>query len=72
MATKGTSWCLRRSIDLIPYLLFMAAREALIEPREGDPERPATPSASINAVEGAGGRATAVAGEEQTAESMAE
>src|SRR3984957_15869125 len=33
MATKGTSWCLRRSIDLIPYLLFMAAREALVEPR---------------------------------------
>ena len=34
LATKGTSWCLRRSVDLIPYLLFMAAREALIEPRE--------------------------------------
>jgi hypothetical protein len=33
MATKGTSWCLRRSVDLIPYLLFMAAREALTEPR---------------------------------------
>jgi hypothetical protein len=50
----------------------MAAREALIEPREGDPERPATPSALIKAVEAAGGRAAAVAGEEQAAESMAE
>ncbi len=34
MATKGTKWFLRRSIDLIPYLLFMAAREALLQPRE--------------------------------------
>jgi len=34
MATKGTKWFLRRSIDLIPYMLFMAAREALVEPRE--------------------------------------
>ena len=34
MATKGTRWFLRRSVDLIPYMLFMAAREALVEPRE--------------------------------------
>ena len=34
MATKGTKWFLRRSIDLIPYMLFMAAREALIPPQE--------------------------------------
>ena len=34
MATKGTRWFLRRSVDLIPYMLFMAAREALAEPRE--------------------------------------
>jgi lysophospholipase L1-like esterase len=34
MATKGTSWVLRRSVDLIPYLVFMAAREALTEQRE--------------------------------------
>ena len=73
MATKGTSWFVRRSIDLIPYLLFMAAREALIEPREDGPERSATPSNSMNAVTGAGGRAAAAgAGEEQAAESMAE
>jgi lysophospholipase L1-like esterase len=34
MATKGTQWLLRRSIDLIPYLLFMAAREALVRPKD--------------------------------------
>jgi hypothetical protein len=34
MATKGTRWFLRRSVDLIPYMLFMAAREALVPPRE--------------------------------------
>jgi lysophospholipase L1-like esterase len=34
MATKGTKWFLRRSVDLIPYLLFMAVREALIAPRD--------------------------------------
>jgi hypothetical protein len=34
MATKGTRWFLRRSVDLIPYMLFMAAREALVEQRE--------------------------------------
>jgi lysophospholipase L1-like esterase len=34
MATRGTRWLARRSVDLIPYLLFLAAREALTEPRE--------------------------------------
>jgi lysophospholipase L1-like esterase len=34
MATKGAKWFLRRSVDLIPYMLFMAAREALVPPRE--------------------------------------
>jgi lysophospholipase L1-like esterase len=74
MATKGTSWCLRRSIDLIPYLLFMAAREALIEPREWGPELSAVPSASIDAIEGVGDRtrAGAGAGEAQAAESVAD
>jgi hypothetical protein len=62
MATKGTSWCLRRSIDLIPYLLFTAAREALIEPREWAAEPWATSSRA--AFEGAG--------EAQAAESVAE
>ena len=34
MATKGTKWFLRRSVDLIPYLLFMAAREYFAGPKE--------------------------------------
>jgi len=29
LATKGTAWVLRRSTDLVPYLLVMAARELL-------------------------------------------
>jgi lysophospholipase L1-like esterase len=29
MATRGTLWFLRRSVDLIPYMLFMAARDWL-------------------------------------------
>jgi len=51
MATKGTSWFLRRSIDLIPYLLFMAAREALIEPREWTAELWPAPAADAPAAE---------------------
>jgi hypothetical protein len=43
MATKGTRWFLRRSVDLIPYMLFMAAREALVEPSEW-PVTPMLPS----------------------------
>ena len=47
MATKGTRWFLRRSVDLIPYMLFMAAREALTEPREWPvAPGPASPSRS--------------------------
>ena len=34
MATKGTKWFLRRSVDLIPYMLFMATREWLVGPKE--------------------------------------
>ncbi len=34
MATKGTKWFLRRSVDLIPYLLFMAVREWLFVPKD--------------------------------------
>jgi hypothetical protein len=78
MATKGTSWCLRRSVDLIPYLLFMAAREALTEPREWAQEPWATSSTSIGALEGVGDRTRTGAGagggaaEAQAAESAAE
>jgi lysophospholipase L1-like esterase len=38
MATKGTGWVLRRSVDLIPYMLFIAARDALVAPREWSAE----------------------------------
>lgn len=41
MATKGTRWLLRRSVDLIPSMLFLAAREALA----GERERPLAASA---------------------------
>jgi len=34
MATKGTGWVIRRSVDLIPYMLFMAVRDAIVEQRE--------------------------------------
>jgi lysophospholipase L1-like esterase len=63
MATKGTSWCLRRSIDLIPYLLFMAAREALIEPRQWGQELPSEPLGAVEAVDGVADRARSGAGE---------
>ena len=38
MATKGTAWVLRRSIDLVPGLLAMAIREW----RSGEPAPSAT------------------------------
>jgi hypothetical protein len=38
MATKGTAWVLRRSTDLVPSLLMMAAREVV---RGRDWEAPA-------------------------------
>jgi len=38
MATKGTAWVLRRSTDLLPYLLFMALRECW--PGPGHPPQP--------------------------------
>jgi lysophospholipase L1-like esterase len=34
MATKGTAWVLRRSTDLVPYLLAMAAAEMLRSARQ--------------------------------------
>jgi lysophospholipase L1-like esterase len=48
MATKGTKWFLRRSVDLIPYLLFMAAREALIQPKDWLPS-PDEPQPAVDA-----------------------
>jgi len=35
MATKGTAWVARRSTDLVPYLLAMAAAEMLGSARRG-------------------------------------
>ncbi|HEV2374217.1 MAG TPA: SGNH/GDSL hydrolase family protein [Streptosporangiaceae bacterium] len=32
LATKGTAWVVRRSTDLVPYLLAMAAREVFTRP----------------------------------------
>jgi len=56
MATRGTRWVLRRSVDLIPYMLFLAAREALTE----QPEWPAVPGPAVPRPAG-GGPAGAVA-----------
>ncbi|MFY9862264.1 MAG: hypothetical protein WAK58_00485, partial [Trebonia sp.] len=57
MATKGTKWFLRRSVDLIPYLLFMAAREALTAPRDWASAASATPVVPV--ASGAAGAAGA-------------
>jgi hypothetical protein len=35
MATKGTTWVLRRCTDLVPYLLVMALRECWPRPGPG-------------------------------------
>jgi lysophospholipase L1-like esterase len=80
MATKGTRWCLRRSIDLIPYMLFMAAREALIQPREwtlapvlsGSVPAAPLPASSGPACPFPVGQGAPVAGDAQTAEPVAE
>jgi lysophospholipase L1-like esterase len=63
LATKGTSWCVRRSVDFIPYLLFMAAREALVEPRRCGQELSPAPSHAPLAIDGVADRARSAAGE---------
>jgi hypothetical protein len=63
MATKGTAWFLRRSIDLIPYLLFTAAREALTEPRQWGTQLPSARPAPVAAADGVADRARSGAGE---------
>lgn len=47
MATKGTAWVLRRSTDLVPYLVAMAIRELRTAPS-------ALPAASCQAVDAEG------------------
>jgi hypothetical protein len=70
MATKGTRWFLRRSVDLIPYMLFMAAREALTAPREWPaPLGPAGPSPAWPPPDVKG---APLAGDAQAAEPVAE
>jgi lysophospholipase L1-like esterase len=49
MATKGTGWVLRRSVDLIPYMLFIAARDAVAQPREWSAEPAWLPPVQGNA-----------------------
>jgi lysophospholipase L1-like esterase len=43
MATKGSAWLLRRSVDLVPYLMAMAVREWWSGPGPG-PALPAAPA----------------------------
>jgi hypothetical protein len=64
MATKGTRWFLRRSVDLIPYMLFMAAREALVAPREWP--------VAVLATTGPDVKGAPLAGDAQAAEPVAE
>jgi lysophospholipase L1-like esterase len=49
MATKGAAWVLRRSTDLLPYLLFMALRECW--PGPGRPAQPPPRTAQPAAAE---------------------
>jgi len=49
MATKGTAWVLRRSTDLLPYLLLMALRECW--PGPGPAPQPSPPTAQAAATE---------------------
>ena len=42
LATKGTAWIMRRSTDLVPYLLAMAVRELCGRPHLGDQPQPAS------------------------------
>jgi hypothetical protein len=41
LATRGTAWVLRRSTDLVPYLLILAAREMWSGQPPGQPPHPA-------------------------------
>jgi hypothetical protein len=71
MATKGTKWFLRRSVDLIPYLLFMAAREALTAPKDWASAASATPVVPV--VSGASGAGAGwLAGIDETPEPVTE
>lgn len=51
-ATKGTARMLRRSTDLVPYLLAMAAREMYARPDSGD--QPLAAGSSLGPDDGMG------------------
>ena len=53
LATKGTAWIMRRSTDLVPYLLAMAVRKLCRRPQLGDQPQPA--SSGLAREEGLGG-----------------
>jgi hypothetical protein len=74
MATKGTKWFLRRSVDLIPYLLFMAAREALTVPKDWASAASATSATPVAPVaSGASGAGVGwLPGIDETAEPVTE
>jgi hypothetical protein len=65
MATKGTGWVLRRSTDLVPYLLAMAVREWWAGSEPGSPEAPARPGPGAQARPGAPGKPLPVPGHER-------
>jgi len=49
LATKGTAWMVRRSTDLVPHLLAMAARELLGPAAQpGAARRVRQPSAGVS------------------------
>jgi lysophospholipase L1-like esterase len=52
LASRGTRWVVRRSVDFIPYLVYLAAREAVAEPRDW-------PAAPVPAAADMGGSAVA-------------
>jgi hypothetical protein len=59
MATKGTGWVIRRSTDLVPYLLFMGLRELWAPSSPDGPSGPPGPQGDDSAERPAG---TGVAG----------
>jgi len=47
LATKGTAWVVRRSTDLVPYLMVMAARDLLGSAESGPRRRVPQPCADV-------------------------
>jgi lysophospholipase L1-like esterase len=68
MATKGTAWVIKRSTDLVPYLLLMGIRELWAS---ADPE-PGPGSWADDGAEGADGSAEGADGSAEGADGSAE